>query len=69
MMLGRIVVVLLCAGLHLAERWARPRAEALQAFFATRGWGLYAEALTAGMLLGAATMVAGAGGEFIYFQF
>ena len=40
-------VVVLCAGLHLAERWARPRAEALQAFFATRSWGLYAEAVAA----------------------
>jgi len=62
-------VVAACVLLHVAERFVRPRVGPLQAALAERGWGIYAEATAFGVLAGAVVLAAGAGGEFIYFQF
>jgi len=62
-------VVALCVLLHFAERWARPRAAALQRFTAEHRFGILAEALVFGLITGAVVLASGAGGEFIYFQF
>ena len=61
--------VLVCAALHFVERWARPQSASLQGWFAARPGAAYLEAAAFGLLTGIAIMVAGAGGEFIYFQF
>ena len=58
-----------CAVLHVLERQVRVRAPALQAWFAARGFGLYLEAAVFGLLAGLSILMAGTGGEFIYFQF
>jgi D-alanyl-lipoteichoic acid acyltransferase DltB (MBOAT superfamily) len=62
-------VVLLCALSHLVERLARPKLGALQAACAERAWGPVLEGAVAGLLVGLAYSLSGAGGEFIYFQF
>ncbi|MBW2418460.1 MAG: MBOAT family protein [Deltaproteobacteria bacterium] len=62
-------IVLLCAALHLAERKLRLGLPRLQGACAQRTGGLALEGLALGALLAVAVMVAGAGGEFIYFQF
>lgn len=62
-------VVVLCAALHVAERTARIRAPELRAALAGRAWGPVAQAAALGGIVGLAIAVAGAGGEFIYFQF
>ena len=41
----------------------------MQAWFAARPARAYLEATLFGLVVGAAIMVSGAGGEFIYFQF
>jgi alginate O-acetyltransferase complex protein AlgI len=61
--------VVLCAGLHVAERVWRVRGDAIARALDEIEWGRYAEALTLGILAGAVVLSAGAGGEFIYFQF
>jgi D-alanyl-lipoteichoic acid acyltransferase DltB (MBOAT superfamily) len=62
-------VVVLCAALHGLERYARPRLPRLQAALAEPWWGAAVEGTAFGLLLGVVVSVAGAGGEFIYFQF
>jgi D-alanyl-lipoteichoic acid acyltransferase DltB (MBOAT superfamily) len=62
-------VVVLCAGLHVAERAWRVRGDAFARALADLEWGRYAEALALGILAGAVVLTAAAGGEFIYFQF
>ena len=62
-------VVLLCAALHGLERYARPRLPRLQAALAEPWWGAAVEGTAFGLLFGLVVTVAGAGGEFIYFQF
>lgn len=64
-----LLAVTASALLHVAERRLRPRAPALQAWFAARPARGLLEALALGILAGAAILVSGAGGEFIYFQF
>jgi alginate O-acetyltransferase complex protein AlgI len=63
------LAVALSATLHVIERWLRPRAAELQSWFAARPSRAVIEAVAFGVLAGAAIMVSGAGGEFIYFQF
>lgn len=62
-------VIVLCGLLHVAERAWRVHGEALAQRLAGVRWGAYAEALVLGVLAGAAILAAGAGEEFIYFQF
>ena len=61
--------VFLSAALHLLERYLRLRHERVQAWFAARPARAYLEAGLFGLVAGVAILVAGAGGEFIYFQF
>ena len=61
--------VALSALLHVAERLLRLRSARVQAWFAARPARAYFEATLFGLVVGAAIMVSGAGGEFIYFQF
>ena len=61
--------VSLSAALHLLERFLRLRHERVQAWFAARPARAYLEATLFGGVAGVAILVAGAGGEFIYFQF
>ncbi len=63
------IILVLCFGSHVFERWLRPRLIELQAQCERSLTGLALEALGLGVLLALATLVAGAGGEFIYFQF
>jgi alginate O-acetyltransferase complex protein AlgI len=63
------LAVALSAGLHVAERAIRTRSAELQAWCAARPGRAYLEAAVCGLIAGAAVMVSGAGGEFIYFQF
>jgi alginate O-acetyltransferase complex protein AlgI len=63
------ITVAACVGLHLGERWLRPRRLDLLCKARDLSWAIYAEALVLGILAGAAVLAAGAGGEFIYFQF
>ena len=67
--LAPLAVVILCAALHGLERYARPRLPRLQRALSTSWWGAAIEGATFGLLFGLAIAVAGAGGEFIYFQF
>jgi len=62
-------VVVLCAVLHGLERYARLRLPRLQAALAEPWWGAAVEGTAFGLLFGLVVAVAGAGGEFIYFQF
>ena len=62
-------VVLACASLHVAERWLRTNASPLRARAAGTTWGGVAQAAGLGAIVGLAVGVAGAGNEFIYFQF
>jgi D-alanyl-lipoteichoic acid acyltransferase DltB (MBOAT superfamily) len=62
-------IVLLCIGSHFFERWLRGHVAALQQLCAEHAWGPAAEGLSAGILIGLAYALSGAGGEFIYFQF
>ena len=62
-------VVVLCVALHGAERAWRENGDALARRLANSAWGPCAEALVLGLVVGVAILAAGAGGEFIYFQF
>ncbi len=62
-------VVVLCVVLHFVERALRLRAPAMRARLDRWPAGGALEGLAFGLVLGVAIMVAGAGGEFIYFQF
>ena len=61
--------VAVSAVLHVGERLLRLRSARVQAWFAARPARAYLEAALFGLVVGAAIMVSGAGGEFIYFQF
>ncbi len=63
------IIVVVCIGSHLVERAVRPRVGRLQQLAAHTAWGPAVEGTLAGLLIGLAYAVAGAGGEFIYFQF
>ncbi len=63
------LALVLCAGLHLAERRFRQQAPALSRYLAERPWGPYAEAFVLGIIAALVVLAAGAGEEFIYFQF
>jgi D-alanyl-lipoteichoic acid acyltransferase DltB (MBOAT superfamily) len=65
----QLVIVLFCMGLHFAERSLRLRAPALREHLGKRWWGGLAEGAALGAVVGLAIMVAGVGGDFIYFQF
>jgi alginate O-acetyltransferase complex protein AlgI len=65
----QVAVVLLCIGLHFAERSLRLRAPAIREQLGTRWWGGLVEGGLLGAIVGVAIMVAGVGGDFIYFQF
>ncbi len=62
-------IVALCVGSHFFERWFRRHVAALQQAAGSNWWGPVAEGALAGLLIGAAYALSGAGGEFIYFQF
>jgi D-alanyl-lipoteichoic acid acyltransferase DltB (MBOAT superfamily) len=62
-------VVLLCVGSHFFERWLRSRLASLQHLAAVNWWGPVVEGTLAGVMIGLAYALSGAGGEFIYFQF
>jgi len=61
--------VLLSVALHCAERFARVHLPRAQDLVARTVWGPAAEGLAFGTVVGVAAVVAGAGGQFIYFQF
>ncbi len=65
----QLSVVVLCAALHPLERLARLNIARLQRVPAATWWGLPAEAVAVGIILGLSFAVSGASGEFIYFQF
>ena len=62
-------VVILCAALHVAERAWRVHGHVVVHRLADTRWAPYAEAVVLGVLAGAVILSAGAGEEFIYFQF
>jgi D-alanyl-lipoteichoic acid acyltransferase DltB (MBOAT superfamily) len=62
-------IVVLCAALHVLERFASTRLPRIQEALARPWWGSAVEAAALGMVFGLAIAVSGAGGEFIYFQF
>ena len=63
------LVVVACMGLHVAERRIRAELPALRRAAAERRWAPAVEGLAFGAIVGLSIAVAGAGGEFIYFQF
>jgi D-alanyl-lipoteichoic acid acyltransferase DltB (MBOAT superfamily) len=62
-------IVVVCYLLHIAERQLRLRMPELRARARNSYWATAAEGALAGVLVGTAWAVSGAGGEFIYFQF
>ncbi len=62
-------ILLLCMASHVAEGYLRPRLPQLQAWCGRSLAGIGAEGAVMGLILALAIIVAGAGGEFIYFQF
>jgi alginate O-acetyltransferase complex protein AlgI len=62
-------IVLLCLASHVAEGYLRPRLPKLQVWCAGSLAGVALEGGLIGLILAIAIIVAGAGGEFIYFQF
>lgn len=63
------LVVLCCAGIHVLERWLRLHGASLRAALNRRWWGPLLQAAGLGGLTGLAIAAAGAGDQFIYFQF
>lgn len=62
-------IVVVCIGLHFAERRLRSSLPRLRQLAVERPWGPPVEGMVAGLLIGIAYALSGAGGEFIYFQF
>ena len=62
-------IVLLSAGLHVVERWARVHGARMREVVNGCWWGPTLQAAALGAIVGLAVSVAGAGNEFIYFQF
>jgi alginate O-acetyltransferase complex protein AlgI len=67
--LFQTLILPLCFGSQLAERWLRTNRAEIHAWLAAHPWTAFLEAAAFGTLLGVAILVYGAGGEFIYFQF
>lgn len=65
----QMALIVLSAGLHLAERRLRMALPRIHASLATRAWGAPLEATAFGVVIGLAAACSGAGGEFVYFQF
>jgi alginate O-acetyltransferase complex protein AlgI len=65
----QLLIVGGCIASHIVERMLRPRLAALQERCASSLIGVMLEGAMLGILLAAAILVSGAGGEFIYFQF
>jgi D-alanyl-lipoteichoic acid acyltransferase DltB (MBOAT superfamily) len=66
--LAQLAVVASCAGLHVAERFARTHLEAIRRWL-DAPWGGAVEGALVGGVAALAIVAGGAGGEFIYFQF
>jgi alginate O-acetyltransferase complex protein AlgI len=64
-----LAIVALCALLHVAERLVRAHLPVLQARIGAAAWGPAFEGAVLGAIVSASTIAAGAGAEFIYFQF
>jgi len=64
-----LAVVLLCALLHGAERWLRPRLPRVRATLGEGALGGAVEGAALGALAAAVFAASGVGAEFIYFQF
>ncbi|HKP57601.1 MAG TPA: MBOAT family O-acyltransferase [Polyangiales bacterium] len=64
-----LLIVFVCALLHLAERAVHARLPALHTRIAGAVWGPMFEGAALGAIVGASLVAAGAGAEFIYFQF
>jgi alginate O-acetyltransferase complex protein AlgI len=62
-------IVLLCIGLHVAERALRKRLPVIHARVSHAAWGPLLEGGLLGAIVCASLLAAGAGAEFIYFQF
>ena len=62
-------ILLLCVASHIGERLLRPRLAGVQAWCGRSLLGVGVEGAALGLILAIAVLVAGAGGEFIYFQF
>ena len=62
-------IVLACFGLHVLERVVRERLPALLDGLSRRFWGPALQGALLGVVVGCVIAVAGAGDEFIYFQF
>jgi alginate O-acetyltransferase complex protein AlgI len=65
----QVVVVAVCAALHLGERVGRVHAPQLQAACARSPWGPVVEGVALGTIVALAIAVSDSGGDFIYFQF
>jgi len=63
------LVVVGCAGVHVLERWLRLHGARLRAALSRCWWGPLLQAAGLGAVAGLAIAVAGAGDQFIYFQF
>ncbi|HKU41508.1 MAG TPA: MBOAT family O-acyltransferase [Polyangiales bacterium] len=63
------LIVALCAVLHLAERAVHARLPSWQSRVASAVWGPAFEGAALGAIVSASLAAAGAGAEFIYFQF
>ncbi len=66
--IAQVLIVMLCAGLQVLERFARKRGPALRARLETRPGGAI-EGAVFGVILALAFWLGGAGEAFIYFQF
>ena len=66
--IGQVFIVMLCAGLQVAERWGRKNAPGLRARLDTRLGGAM-EGAVVGVILALSFWIGGAGEAFIYFQF
>jgi alginate O-acetyltransferase complex protein AlgI len=64
-----LAIVVFCGALHVAERFVRPRLPSMYARFASAAWGPWVEGALLGAVASVAVLAAGAGVEFIYFQF
>jgi D-alanyl-lipoteichoic acid acyltransferase DltB (MBOAT superfamily) len=64
-----LLIVVLCATLHVFERFMRPRLPAFQIRVADTIWGPWFEGAMLGSVLCASVLASGGGVEFIYFRF